>query len=195
MRKSMLSVVTLALIGTAATWSQGAAWERTYAMTGSRSCVQTVEGGLGSAPDFVLSASASTRSAHFEGKLVLRSDGTGSLETRVLQIYNQRTAIGTQPMNVMTSTCAVRFGSNPDGSRWLDALDCWGPIEAGAGAGLEGGTITPERLSLIPSLDGSILLLSSVEPQIITTYSTNSAGGQDRFDRICGRTGTAILQR
>lgn len=183
----------IALIGTGAWGAQSradAAWERTYAMTGTRSCVVAAAGGLGTDPDYVLSSTASTRSAHAQGTLVLRSDGTGSWETRNLQIYHQRTAVGNQPMNVGLNTCSAHFGSESDGSRWLQTSSCLSVIDAGAGVGTE-ATSTGVRYSLIPSLDGTVLFLSNVEPEIETVTMI----GQAPTDRICGWSLTAILQQ
>lgn len=160
-----------------------------YKLIGSRECVYAV-GDFGAAPYFSIPSGGSTRAAHYNGLLQLYGDGTGSLDVRLMQINHQQAFIGGTPLTVWHGTCEVEYHDLADGTVEMSFLNCEGPVTAGAGYPNVAGSDL-DRMSVVVSAGGDILMVSDTEPFVETTsYTVGSTTYYTK--RICGRTGIAI---
>jgi hypothetical protein len=162
----------------------------TYTLTGTRECVYGSPGAVfGAGPTYPLPSNPSLRIGHTEGKLIINLNGTGTWESRLMQIRENRISSGSPSwLTGWESTCEVEFDFDAAGGLELRLPYCEGPLTEGFFT----GNIAFDRdtiLSVAVSVNGDILLLSDTQPNIETVWGGPGAPDQER---ICSRSITAV---
>lgn len=163
-----------------------------YAFTQIHFCVQTNVPGEVFGPSFAVpSHGATTRTLSNEGVLTFNGDGTGTFAGKTLSI--NQTGPGAIPVSEADFICPLTYTVNPDGS-FTTQLGCSGTILSGAGAG---STYTISGMGLTGQLGrgGQIFIANDTNPNVETFTFTPPGGTTLFFERICGRSQTAIRMR
>lgn len=190
----LLSLV-LALIIASTTWvlAKGPSVKDlagTYAMTETRYCVQT-DGVFGDGPEFPLptNMSRSARSTQIRGTLILLSNESGTFQGVYYTIFNN---IQEFPIDSGNIQCSVQFFYLGNGAFALILNNCVGTATYGGQIGLVTQILTPIHEVAFPSIDLDTLMISQAGPEVEHLQWTTQNGTEHR-QRMCNRTGTAIL--
>lgn len=152
-----------------------------YAFTQIHFCVQTNVSGEHFGSNFKVPAGGATISTRSnEGTLTFHGDGTGSFDGKTLTINHNATGPGAVPVSEGGFTCPLTYTVNEDGS-FTTHLTCFG------------GNVTISGLELHGQLQaGGRLLIANDTSRNIETITVFFGGGSLVFERICGRSQTAI---
>ena len=162
-----------------------------YYLVGSRSCVYTNGGQEFLANFYLPSNGGNTRTGHYEGVLHLNGDGTGNLNSNLIQYYLPAINAGQQTIGYWSNSCEVSYEKLPNGFIIMNFILCEDTGEAGIGSGhiwVDDGI----NMNVAASGNGDVLLLSNTYPAI--EHTTRLVPSFSELYRICSRTFTAIRQ-
>jgi hypothetical protein len=176
----------------------------TYYLQGTGTCVQTpyvpgyVTPWTGFDNTFALLQPATTRTRHYEGTLVLNTDGTGTATLQRVTIVHQRLNDGTYPnpypIYIGLYECLVSYETLPDGTSTMTFEDCTGQYLVPA-TGLLKDAGSPS-FALKVMVSGDMLFLSGTNPSYPPEVSWEGIGpSYVEAERECFRTWTAIKIR
>lgn len=164
-----------------------------WATIGTRSCVQADVGGdFGLGPQYQLLTHGSTRVWQSAGVLSLFGDGTGSANSKFIQINNHAVEAYSYPVTGFTVDCDVTYQAMPDGTIKFTFKNCEGTFTAGY---LTGG-LTGNYTDIVEysRLSAGGMVFWGLDPIVETSFTTIS-GVTTTYKKICSRTGTAIRFR
>ena len=197
LRLAWLLLVAPLLLGGSIAQAEGdlnARLKGEYAFTQIHFCVSTRVSGQHFGPGFsVPSGGATTSTRSNEGILTFDGQGTGSFDGKTLTINHSATGSGALPVSEAEFTCPLTYAVNADGT-FTTHLACSARGLSGAGAGTP-STVTGLELHGQLQDGGRLFIANDTRPNVETVTSTSSDGVTSEFERICGRSQTAIKVR
>jgi len=142
---------------------------------------------------FQLLEDATTNTSTVQGIIRFNGDGTGSIVSfRSVVINHSTTADGDRPVSQTEGTCDLTYTVSPDNS-FVQSHVCAGTVLAGSGVG-NTFTLTNAEFEgqIIPG--GKSFVFHTTIPNV-ETLTINPLIPGPFFERVCGRSGTAMKIR
>lgn len=159
-----------------------------YDFVGSRSCAY-VNAYQDFGDNFSLPFSGgTTRTGHYQGRLSLNKDGTGTWSSMFTQYYHQSVNAFQIPLASYSETCDVSYEQLPNRLR-LNLANCFATTTDGYAKGTE-WIVEDHSLTFGGSPDGDVLWLSNVRPAIERTWQPSAPSLV--IERVCSRTMMAV---
>ncbi len=161
-----------------------------YDFVGSRSCAYA-NAYQDFGDNFSLPYSGgTTRTGHYQGRLSLKRDGTGTWESMFTQYYHQSVNPGQIPLASYNETCDVTYEQLPNRLR-LNLSNCFSTTTIGYAKGTQ-WIVEDRSMTFGISPNGDVLWLSNVRPAIERTWQPSAPSLV--IERVCSRTMMAVRQ-